>query len=64
MEYFTAIWLDLNGGSPLSALSALHKVSLIACAVSLLIVVWELSNAVRSGRSSYAGRQKMRRKSY
>ena len=40
MEYFTAIWLDLNGGSPLSVLSALHKVSLIACAVSLLTVVW------------------------
>ena len=64
MEYFTAIWLDLNGGSPLSALSVLHKVSLIACAVSLLIVVWELSNAVRSAKSSYEGRQRMQRRSY
>jgi len=27
-------------------------------------VVWELSNAVRSAKSSYEGRQRMRRKSY
>ena len=62
MEFFDQIWQGLSAGSPSNVLWSLHKVGLMLLSASVLIVVWELYSVARCAKSSYAGRQRMRRK--